>query len=132
MVNLNAAMFANERDAGGLLKVRCESRVPYEQLWLCGGMGKHGKVLLLAKITMPHTRDVFGIATWGDTEEVATCIAESIEFVGRKKREPVTELWCNDLASDDLALALSIFANPECAPDAFDAEPRPSFPDFTS
>jgi hypothetical protein len=106
MVNINAAMFANERDAGGQLKVQVHAGVPYEQLWLCGGT-HHGRVKLLGKLS---------ISSWYETQDVATAIGEAIEFTCRKKREAITELWCNELASDELALALAEFATPEVGP----------------
>ena len=95
-------MFQAQRDAGGMLGVRPEEKMDYDKLWLVGARGE-----LMAILTVPN---------WKEANQIAEMLAEAIEFVNRKRRRPVTEIWVNTHALDDLNLAMQVFADPELPP----------------
>ncbi len=109
-MNHQDQMLQAERDAGGVIAVVPQERVPYNQLFLVGDRGE-----LLAKVNVP---------VWKDTPAVAEMLVETIEFVSRRKRRHTKELWVNQFALEDLQLAMAYF----CDPDAQE-EPEEVFPE---
>jgi len=97
MPNMHDVMFRNEREAGGLLGVVPQTRMHPNQLWF---VDKDGK--LMAKIDIPD---------WSESLQIAEMLAETIEFVTRKKRTHVAEIWVHEDSHPDLDEALSMFAD---------------------
>jgi hypothetical protein len=96
-MNLRDFVLDTQKKAGGGITVIEDDKVPQDMLVFVGE-GKDS-----AKMTCP----------WHDTQWLGQHIAETMEFLYRRKRITVVAFGVNPLNTDKLNEALTVFCDPE-------------------